>query len=83
MAELVGFQDDYEPCEKPSPRPFPETDGRVRTIRPGQTVFLRIRNDSSQTLNVSVLDLQPDWGICQVFPAGRPLLGVPGREVRL
>ena len=76
VAELVGLQDDYEPGEKPAPRPFPETDGRVRTINPGQTVFLRIRNDSSQTLNVSVLDLQSDWAIRQVFPRQEDVFSV-------
>jgi hypothetical protein len=68
VAELVGVQDDYEPGEKPDPQPFEQTDGRVRTVRPGQTVFLRIRNNASMALNIAVLDLQPDWGISQVFP---------------
>lgn len=29
---------------------------------------LRIRNLSAQKLNVAVLDLQPDWGISQIYP---------------
>jgi hypothetical protein len=31
-------------------------------------VILRIKNRSPQVLNVTVLDLQPDWGIAQVHP---------------
>ena len=27
-------------------------------------------NDPSRILNITILDLQPDWGISQVFPAG-------------
>jgi hypothetical protein len=29
---------------------------------------LRVRNDSSEILNVTIMDLQPDWGISQLYP---------------
>jgi hypothetical protein len=68
--ELVGYQDDYTPGDKPEPKAF-ATPGNTPVVPTGQWAFLRIRNDASQPLNVTVLDLQPDWGISQVFPAGQ------------
>lgn len=67
--ELVGYQDDYTPGDKPEPQAF-EAPGNTPVVPTGQWAFLRIRNDANQPLNVTVLDLQPDWGISQVFPAG-------------
>lgn len=80
--ELVGYQDDYTPGDKPEPKAF-ETPGNTPVVPTGQWAFLRIRNDANQPLNVTVLDLQPDWGISQVFPAGAGDWFVqlePGRE---
>lgn len=45
-------------------------------VAPGQTpvfnvdepALLRIRNNSNKVLNVTLLDLQPDWGISKVYP---------------
>jgi hypothetical protein len=34
----------------------------------GETVKVRITNNSQQVLNATVLDLQPDWGISQLYP---------------
>ncbi len=34
-------------------------------LKPG-----REENDPSRILNITVLDMQPDWGISQVYPAG-------------
>jgi hypothetical protein len=68
--ELVGYQADYTPGEKPEPQAF-QAPGNTPVMPTGQWAFLRIRNDASQPLNVTVLDLQPDWGISQVFPAGQ------------
>lgn len=48
--------------------------GNTPTLKAGEKVLLHIRNDtdpddkSSPVLNVAVLDLQPDWGISQVYP---------------
>lgn len=80
--ELVGYQEDYTPGDKPEPVAF-DASGNTPVVPTGQWVFLRIRNDASRPLNVTVLDLQPDWGISQVFPAGQGDWFVqlePGRE---
>jgi predicted phosphodiesterase len=34
----------------------------------GEIITFRITNTSSQVLNFTVLDLQPDWGITQLYP---------------
>jgi hypothetical protein len=36
------------------------------TVKAGEWIFLRIRNDSSQVLNVALLNLQSDWAINQL-----------------
>lgn len=42
---------------------------RSRPISVGEIVFLRVTNLSKKAVNLTVLDLQPDWGISQVYPA--------------
>jgi hypothetical protein len=88
--ELLGIQKDYDPIDQPQPQPF-ENSGDIPEIKVGEWTFLRIRNNlplgqkngPSQILNVTVLDMQPDWGISQVHPAGieffEPL--DPGQEI--
>jgi hypothetical protein len=39
------------------------------TVKAGEWVFLRVKNDSPRPLNITILDLRPSWGIKQVFPA--------------
>src|SRR5512135_1128716 len=71
-----GFQADEYPW--PEPQPFQEP---VPTIRPGQWVCLRITNQSSKPVNVTVLDLQPAWGIAQAYPPDSDFEELdPGRE---
>jgi hypothetical protein len=41
-------------------------------LREGAWVFLRLRNQSAHVLNVTVLDLQPGWGISRLFPDNAP-----------
>ena len=80
--ELVGYQADYTPGDRPEPQAF-QAPGNTPVMPTGQWAFLRIRNDANQPLNVTVLDLQPDWGISQVFPARQGDWFVqlePGRE---
>ena len=36
------------------------------TLKPGTTVYLRVKNNFDQALNVAVLDLEPTWEISQV-----------------
>jgi hypothetical protein len=80
--ELVGWQADYTPGEKPEPKPFTTATG-APVVKAGSWVFLRITNRHSQVLNVTTLDLQPDWGICQIFPTGAALFEPldPGQSV--
>jgi hypothetical protein len=67
IVELAGVQDRYVRGERPNPRPF-SSSGATPTLDVGQWTFLRIRNRSAQRLNVAVLDLQPDWGVSQLYP---------------
>lgn len=69
VVELIGKQAEYDPADAPEPQPF-EDPGRTPTLKEGEWTFVRIRNDSPQVLNVTVLDLQPDWGVQQVYPSG-------------
>ena len=70
----LGSQADYKPGGPLNPVPFPEAQG-TPTIRTGEWVFLRARNHyppppkDGIALNVTVLDLRPDWSIQQVFPS--------------
>lgn len=44
--------------------------GNVPTLDVDEYAILRIRNDSSQVLNITVLAIQPDWSISQIHPDG-------------
>lgn len=44
--------------------------GNVPTLGVDEYAVLRIRNESSQVLNVTVLAIQPDWSISQIHPDG-------------
>jgi hypothetical protein len=64
VVELAGKQANYRPGRRPAPEPF---DDPVNvTVKAGEYIFLRIRNDSSQVLNIALLDLQSDWAIDQL-----------------
>jgi len=65
--ELLALPDDFKVDEYPWPEPQPFQDP-VPTIRPGQWACLRITNRSSRSMNVTLLDLMPAWGIAQVYP---------------
>ncbi|MGA8842764.1 MAG: hypothetical protein WB511_04205 [Nitrososphaeraceae archaeon] len=45
-----------------------EGGGNVNSFKEGTYLVLRIQNNSSQVLNITVLDLQPDWGVTQAYP---------------
>lgn len=45
---------------------------RSRPLSVDEIVFLRVKNLSKKAVNVTVLDLQPDWGISQVYPSVDP-----------
>jgi hypothetical protein len=63
VVELVGRQANYKRGRRPSPQPFDEP--LNPTVKSGETVFLRIKNDSSQAVNIVVLVLNSDWSISQ------------------
>jgi hypothetical protein len=68
--ELIGKRAKYDPADPFEPeQPFTEP-GHTPTLRAGEWTGVRIKNAAAQTLNVTVLDLQPDWGVSQVFPSG-------------
>jgi Caspase domain len=70
IVELIGMQRDYNPVDKPTPTPF-ASPNKTPTLHLDEWTFLRIKNESTQVLNVVGLDLQPDWGITQVYPHGQ------------
>jgi hypothetical protein len=45
-------------------KPFPNTNNIE--LKQGETVFLRLKNNFSQALNVAILDLEPTWSISQI-----------------
>ncbi|MCP6760015.1 MAG: caspase family protein [Fischerella sp. CENA71] len=61
VVELVGKQANYRRTRQPSPQPF--NDPSNPSVQAGGTIFLRIRNEFSQVLNVVVLALSSDWSI--------------------
>lgn len=50
-------------------QPFPNQSNI--TLKPGESVYLRVKNTFPQALNVAVLDLEPTWEISQI-----PLRGI-------
>jgi hypothetical protein len=87
VIDLFKTPDNWEPGDRLKDlQPF-ESDGNVKLIKAGQRVVLRVKNtfseDSKKVLNVTILDLQPDWGITQIYPSspGAIFLPIdPGRE---
>lgn len=69
--------------------------GQTPVYRPGTKVTLRVHNaippdpdhidDPTRILNVTVLNLQSDWGITQLFPAGAGSSEIvqPGKSIEL
>ena len=68
-AELLGVQAEYIIGDSPTPQPF-EQGACVPTVKTGEWAFLKILNSSPQVLNVTALDLRPDWSIRQIYPSG-------------
>ena len=78
--ELFELQPDYEPGDKPELQqllPSEGSKGNANSFKEGQYLALRISNNSSQVLNVTALDLQPDWGIAQVYPSSSDTYFMP------
>ena len=68
--ELLGLQSNFEPGDKLEIQGLPPSleSGNVNSFKEGTYIALRLQNNSSQVLNVTVLDLQPDWGVTQAYP---------------
>lgn len=66
LVELMGVQRDYEPGDPREPESFADI-GNTPVFRPGEYTFMRIKNLSSEVLNVTALYLQPDRGINQIY----------------
>ena len=68
--EFLGLQSNFEPGDKLEIQQLPASieSGNVNSFKEGTYLVLRIQNNSSQVLNITVLDLQPDWGVTQAYP---------------
>lgn len=79
--EVIGKQINYDPAEEPQPQPL-DNPGDIPTIKVDEWLFIRLRNDSPQALNVTAINLQPDWGISQIYPykSGKFMTFNPGQE---
>ena len=56
----------------------------IATMKSGDVAVLRVQNNSDEVLNVSVLNLQPDWGISQIYPKGAAFEALdPGQAFKL
>jgi len=83
LVELAGVQAAYDPQDRPEPQPFRDP-GDTPVLKPGEWTFLRVKNTSPQVLNVTVLDLGPDWSITQIYPSRQDTLSMtfdPGQEM--
>lgn len=67
QVELLKAQPDFEPGDIAKPQPF-DNPGSMPTIKVGEWIFVRVKNASSQVLNVTVLSLNSRWGIKQLYP---------------
>jgi len=46
-----------------------EGNSGVPVLNVGESATLKLKNSSSKVLNITIFDLQPDWGITQVYPS--------------
>ena len=69
--ELFGVSPDFELGDKPNFQSL-ESEGNTKIANVGQKLVLRIKNnfpiESGQVLNTTMIDLQPDGGITQIYP---------------
>ena len=71
FSELTGklevellTQPSWRPGMPKKPQPFPDRTNLV--VQSGEYAFLRIKNISSQELQVAVLDLEPNWAVSRI-----------------
>ncbi|HEX5735309.1 MAG TPA: caspase family protein [Blastocatellia bacterium] len=84
VVELIGRQADFDPADEPDPQPF-KSEGNTPVLNEGEWTFLRVCNNSSEVLNVTVMDLGPDWSVSQIYPSGAGAFESldPGQELPL
>ena len=85
IVEFVTAPPDFKPGLPIRPQPLASI-GPFVTVPHGEWAFLRIRNSyNPHVLNVTVLDLQSDWSISQIYPARAGSFEPidPGRELIL
>lgn len=90
IVEFVGKEDsDYDPVNEAHPKAFDNP--MLPEVNNGEWAIVRIKNgfpehQANNVLNITVLGLQPDWGIIQIYPSGAAEWFVsldPGMEVLL
>ncbi|BBD52760.1 peptidase C14, caspase catalytic subunit p20 [Planktothrix agardhii NIES-204] len=57
-------QPNWRPGMVKEPKPFPDPTHLV--VKSDETTFLRIKNISSQVLNIAVLDIEPTWQVSRL-----------------
>lgn len=69
VVEIIGWDTkDFNPSHRPNPKMF-DDNGHTPTVNEGDWIFVRIKNKTSnKVLNITALDLQPDWAIKQILP---------------
>jgi hypothetical protein len=70
VVEWAGKRAAYDPADPFEPEAQFTEPGGTPTLAAGEWVALRFKNMSPQKLNVTVLDLEPQWSVRQAFPAG-------------
>jgi hypothetical protein len=68
--ELIGRRAVYDPADPFEPEALFTEPGHTPILKIGEWTGLRIKNLAAQKINVTVLDMQPDWGVSQVYPSG-------------
>lgn len=57
-------------------------EGANAMVEPGRKIWLNIQNDGPEALYVSVLDLNPDFGIKRLYPRSQPYAKIaPGNKI--
>ncbi|HSR11066.1 MAG TPA: caspase family protein [Thermodesulfobacteriota bacterium] len=80
---LVGKRADFTQGEAFEPEQPLSDPGNTPTLKAGEWTGLWVKNNSSHRLNVTILDIQPDWGVSQTYPSGEGDYFIefdPGRE---
>ncbi|MBH8571552.1 caspase family protein [Nostocaceae cyanobacterium CENA369] len=88
VVEWMGTSDTYDRGDPiPTISQLQKFSDRTRpTVKIGDSIFLSIRNNSTETLNVAVLNFESDWSIQQIHPQRPTELFItlePGKEEKI